>query len=230
MQLTIAMRYLEEFLKGLGVTMVLSAEVVLLGTIVGAALVPLRISHNRALSWFIWLFINPFRILPAMVLLVWGFYSLPLGLGIRLSEWWVAVICLGLNTAAFCVEIFRKAVEEVPSDHVEAVQLLGFRRKTVWRTVILPLAFRNASIPYLNQVLQSIKLTVLASLIAVREVYHVTSDIIQQTNKPLEMYTMLAIVVFVPLFLLTIGVEYVELRIRKRATMRRWTWIDEGVQ
>lgn len=227
MDFNIALRYLPDLLVGLMSTILLSVEVIIVGTIIGLVFVPLRISHNPFVRWISWAIINPFRILPVLVLLVWGFYSFPIGLGITLPPWWVAVICLGLNMGAFCVEIFRKAVEEVPAEHVEAVQLLGLRRKTIWKKVILPLAYRNAGIPYLNQVLQTIKLTVLAAIISVREIYHVTADVIQQTNKPLEMYTMLALVLFVPLLFITLSVEWAERRFKGSGKFRKWYWIGE---
>ncbi len=225
MDYNIALRYLPDMLVGLWQTAILSVEVIIVGTIMGLIFVPLRIAKNPVVKWGAWLVVNPFRILPVLVLLVWGFYSLPIGLGIRLSPWWVAVACLGLNMGAFCVEIFRKAVEEVPAEHVEAVQLLGFSRLAVWRKVILPLAFQNASIPYLNQVLQTVKLTVLAAIISVQEIYHITANLIQQTNKPLEMYTMLALVLFVPLLLITLIVEYMERRVSASGRVKRWTWL-----
>lgn len=225
MEFNIALRYLPDLLAGLGQTIVLSIEVIILGTLIGLAFVPFRIAHNPFVRWVSWVFINPFRIIPVLVLLVWGFYSLPIGLGIRIAPWWVAVICLGLNMGAFCVEIFRKAVEEVPAEHVEAAQLLGFKRNAVWGKIILPLAYRNASIPYLNQVLQTIKLTVLAAIISVREIYHVTADLIQQTNKPLEMYTMLALVLFLPLLFITLIVEWIEKRFGGSGRVHRWTWL-----
>lgn len=221
----IALRYLPDFLSGLGKTALLSLEVVLLGTLLGLAFVPLRISQMRGLRWLSWALINPFRIVPVLVLLVWGFYSLPMTIGLRLDPWWVAVLGLGLNMGAFCVEIFRKAVQEVPAEHVEAAQLLGFPRRAVWLKVIVPLACRNAGIPYLNQVLQTIKLTVLAAIISVREVYHVTADIIERTNRPVEMYTMLAVLVFIPLLALTLGVEYAESRLGKSGQVLRWGWL-----
>lgn len=225
MDLNIALRYLPDLLVGLWETTLLSVAVIFVGTVMGLVFVPPRISENPLVKWSAWAIVNPFRILPVLVLLVWGFYSLPLGLGVRLPPWGVAVVCLGLNMGAYCVEIFRKAVEEVSAEHVEAAQLLGFSRLAVWSKVILPLAFRNASIPYLNQVLQTVKLTVLAAIISVREIYHIAADIIQQTNKPLEMYTMLAVVLFVPLLAITLGVEYIERRISGSGRVRRWSWL-----
>ena len=225
MDFDIAIRYLPDLLVGLWKTALLSFEVIIFGTLIGILFVPLRIATNIYVRWISWAIINPFRILPVLVLLVWGFYSLPMGLGIRLQPWWVAVICLGLNMGAFCVEIFRKAVEEVPAEHVESAQLLGFKRMSVFLKIILPLAYRNANIPYLNQVIQTIKLTVLAAIISVREIYHITADLIQQTNKPLEMYTMLAIVLFIPLLFITLGVEWIERRIEGSGKVRRWRWL-----
>lgn len=226
MGLAIAWRYLPEFLQGLKATCLLSVEAVAFGTFLGLAFLPLRLSPRRSVRWLSWALVNPFRILPLLVLLVWGFYSLPIGLGIRMDAWWVAVLCLGLNMGAFCAEIFRKAVEEVPAEHVEAAQLLGMPRWATWRKVILPLASRNASIPYLNQVLQTVKLSVLAAIISVREIYHVTADVIERTNRPVEMYTALALLLFVPLLLLTLGVEYAESRTAASGQVKRWSWLE----
>lgn len=222
MDSSMVLRYLPELLDGLLATAFLSIEVILVGTLMGLLCAPLRITRNSFIRWTSWMLINPFRVLPVLVLLVWGFYALPIGFGFRLSPWTVAVLALGLNMGAFCTEIFRKAVEEVPADHVEAAQLLGFSSRAVWWKIIVPLAFRNASIPYLNQVLQTIKLTVLAAIISVREIFHVVADLIQQTNKPLEMYTILAIGLFVPLLVLTLIVEWTEQRFRLRAVQKSW--------
>lgn len=227
MNFAIAWRYLPELLSGAKSTALLSLEVIAVGTIVGAALVPLRIARSGTVRWLTWLVANPFRIVPALVLLVWGFYALPMATGLQLSPWAVAVFSLGLNMAGYCVEIFRKAVEEVSAEHVEAAQLLGFRKAEVWRRVILPLAWRNASIPYLNQVLQTVKLTVLAAVISVREIFHVVADIIQMTNRPLEMYSLLALILFVPLLLLTITTEWLEEKVAAAGRTRSWSWIEE---
>lgn len=206
-------------------TLYLSLVTVAVGTFVAVAFLPLRLSRRGVLRWLAWIFLNPFRILPALVLLVWGFYGLPILIGTRFSSWTIAVAALGLNMAGFCLELFRAAVEEVPAEQVEAAQLLGLSRIAVTRSVILPIAWRNALVPYLNQVLQTSKLSVLAALIGVPEIYQVTADIIQQTNRPLEGYTALAVVTFIPLLLLTLGTEVLERRGERQRRLNRWTWL-----
>lgn len=220
-------RYQADILQAGLRTLYLSTEAVAAGTILAVAFLPLRLSRSWALRWLGWGLLNPFRILPALVLLVWGFYGLPVAAGVRFSPWIVAVAALGLNMAGFSLEIFRAAVEEVPAEQVEAAQLLGMRRLKVIRTIILPLASRNALVPYLNQVLQTFKLTVLAALIGVPEIYQVTADIIQQTNRPLEGYTALAVVTFVPLMLLTLATEALERRGERQRRFARWTWLPQ---
>jgi len=224
MEFQIALRYLPEFWRGIVATFWLSLATVCFGTFVGLLAVPFRIWPNRVVRWLAWIVINPFRILPVLVLLVWGFYAFPLLVGrtFRVDAWWVAVIALGLNMGGFCAELFRSAVEEVPAEHVQAARSLGMSWFDTFRHVVIPLAYRNARIPYLNQVLQTIKLTVLAAIISVREIYHVTADVIQQTNHPLEMYTVLALLLFVPLLVCTVAIEWMESRTRARAGRRTW--------
>jgi polar amino acid transport system permease protein len=226
MQFEVLWRYRDDFLSGLWGTLTLSLEIILLGTVLALLVLPLRISSRAPFRWLGWLLLNPFRILPALVLLVWGFYSLPSMGRFQPSAWTVAVWALGLNMAGFCVEIFRSAVEEVPAEHVEAAQLLGMSRREVGVRIIAPLAWRNALVPYLNQVLQTTKLTVLAALISVRELYHVAADFIQQTNLPIEGYTMLAILTFIPLLLLTAATEWIERSRGKIRRDRRWRWVQ----
>ena len=226
MDFSFLVRYRGDLLAGIGQTIELSLATVVVGTALALALLPARLSSFTALRWAAWILINPFRILPALVLLVWGFYGLPIALGIRLAPWTVAVFALGLNMAGFCAEIFRAAVESVPAEQVEAAQLIGLSRYTVMRRVVFPLAARSAFIPYLTQVLQTFKLTVLAALVGVPEIYMVTANIIQQTNRPLEGYTALAVLTFVPLLLLTIATEVLERRSERQQRFRSWTWLS----
>ncbi len=225
MDIEVLWRYRTDFLAGMGGTLLLSVQTIALGTLIALVGLPLRLSRHAPLRWVGWIILNPFRILPALVLLVWGFYSLPMASAFRPSAWTVAVWALGLNMAGFCVEIFRSAVEEVPAEHVDSAQLLGMKRREVVARVILPLAWRNALVPYLNQVLQTTKLTVLAALISVRELYHVAADFIQQTNLPIEGYTALATLTFVPLLVLTLTTEWVERSRKNTRRDRRWQWI-----
>lgn len=219
-------RYRADLLAGAWGTLLLSVQVILLGTTLALLALPLRTSSWGPARWLGWMLLNPFRIVPALVLLVWGFYSLPTATGIQPSAWTIAVWGLGLNMAGFCVEIFRSAIEEVPAEHVEAAQMLGFSRPRVVASVIIPLAWRNALVPYLNQILQTTKLTVLAALISVREIYHATADFIQQTNLPIEGYTTLALLTFIPLLVLTLATEWLERAHKRTRRDRRWAWIE----
>jgi len=225
MDFSFLLRYGADLLGGMAQTIQLSLATVFVGTALALVVLPLRLSELAGIRWFAWLLVNPFRILPALVLLVWGFYGLPIVSGLQPSPWTVAVLALGLNMAGFCVEIFRGAVEAVPAEQVEAAQLIGLKRSTVMRHVVFPLAARNAFIPYLTQVLQTFKLTVLAALIGVPEIYLVTANIIQQTNRPLEGYTALAVLAFLPLLVLTLATEALERRSDRQRRFRTWTWL-----
>src|SRR5262249_21893139 len=144
MDFSFLLRYQADLLQATLQTLELSFATILVGTCAALVALPLRLAHGRWARWTGWMVLNPFRILPALVLLVWGFYGLPILLGVRFSAWTIAVLGLGLNMAGFCVEIFRSAVEEVPADQVEAAQLLGMGRADITRHVLFPLAFRNA--------------------------------------------------------------------------------------
>ena len=99
-----------------------------------------------------------------------------------------------MNLSAFIAEIVDAGIQGVPKIHIESGKLLGLSKEQNLRFIILPIALRNMAPPLVGQYINSIKLSVLASVIAVPELLNVTQDIISQTYRPLEFYTILAVI------------------------------------
>ena len=107
--------YRGQLLEALGVTILLNAAVVVIGTVVGLAD---EVSDRRAdfgsfglLSALTSIFFGRFPLLrDAGVVFLCG----PILLGIRLSAFASAVIVLGLNLSAFVAEIVRAGIQAVP--------------------------------------------------------------------------------------------------------------------
>jgi len=110
-----------------------------------------------------------------------------------MSGFTVAFIGLSLNLAAYVAETIRAGIESVPSGQTESAVALGYNKIMVMRKIILPQAFRKMLPNLMNLYINQIKLSSLASVVAVNEILHIGNIIISQTYRPLEVYTMVAI-------------------------------------
>lgn len=205
-------------LQGVGITIALSLASISLGLLLSIPLAFLRKSKLKIVVWFSQAFIEVFRDLPVLVVLVWLFYCLPILLGndVRLTPFAVAVMGLGLNFAALQAEIFRAGLEAIPPGQLEVARTLGFSRYQIARYIVIPQALWRSLAPTLGQAVNTLKLTSLASFIAVNDVFHATTFLIQETYRPLEFYTILAALYLLTIMPLSFVIQTVERRLEMR--------------
>ena len=186
--------YRKALFDGLVVTLWLNAVILITGSLLGVLLAFARSSNRFFLRVPAIIFIDVFRALPVLVGLIWVFFCMPILLGgIRLSPEWSAIIVLSLNLAAFVAEIIRAGFDAVPVSQTESAQACGLSHWQTLRHIVLPVAVRSMIPPIVGQYINTIKLSVLASVIAVPELLHKTTQLISQVYRPLEFYTVLAI-------------------------------------
>jgi polar amino acid transport system permease protein len=190
--------YRGQLIAALGVTLLLNAIVLVVGTIVGTGVGLMSRARSPVVRFIYRAYVDLFRTLPILVLLVWFFFCAPILLGgIRISSFLSAVIVLSLNLSAFIAEIVRAGIDAVPKKQIEAGVTAGFSRAQITRFIIMPLALRIMVPPLVGQYINSVKLSVLASVIAVPELLSRTTDIISQVYRPFEFYTVLALIFLV---------------------------------
>lgn len=196
-------------------TLELNGLVLLVGTVIGVLLGLTSRNRSKALRVSARIYTDLFRTLPVLVLLVWFFYCVPILLGIRMSAFAVAAIVLSLNLSAFTGEIVRAGVEAVPQANVDDAAALGLSRRQTNRWIVLPVALRLMIPPLVGQYINTVKLSVLASVIAVPELLHTTYDLISQTYRPLEFYTVLSLLFLILLLPGTLLSRYLEARVAR---------------
>jgi len=163
--LDVLRRSLPLLLLGLWTTILLGAVSIVLGLLLGLILVMLRLYARRPVQLLAAGYINLFRALPLLVLLVLIHYALPF-LGVRLSSFAAAVAALSLVSGAYTAEIFRAGIEAVPRGQFEASAALGLRPWRVMRSVVLPQAVRIVVPPLTSNGINVLKDTALASVVA----------------------------------------------------------------
>ena len=150
---------------GLWTTILLGVVSIALGLLLGLVLVMLRLYAARPVRWLAVGYINLFRALPLLVLLVLIYYALPF-LGVRLSSFAAATAALSLVSGAYTAEIFRAGIEAVPRGQFEASEALGLRRWRTMQFVVLPQAIRIVVPPLTSNGINVLKDTALASVVA----------------------------------------------------------------
>jgi polar amino acid transport system permease protein len=155
-------------LMGLWQTLLLSALVVPLGVAAGLVLALLSLSRRRWLRWALIAWVDVFRALPPLVLLVFVYAGLPFA-GIEVPGWGAVAIGFTLNTGAYYGEIFRAGIASVPAGQMEAARSLGLTRARALRLVVLPQAVRNCLPDLISNTLEVVKLTSLAAVVALPE-------------------------------------------------------------
>ncbi|MFN7169398.1 MAG: amino acid ABC transporter permease [Pannonibacter sp.] len=156
---------LPQLLYGLLVTLQIGVTSILAGLVGGLALALLRLYGAGPVRVATRVYIDIFRSIPLLVLLIVVYYALPF-VGIRLSPFVSAVTALSLVSAAYTAEIFRAGIEAIPHGQFEAAQALGLSPRHMMVDVILPQAIRIVIPPLTNNCINVMKDTALASVVA----------------------------------------------------------------
>lgn len=140
-------------------TVIYTAGAFILGLLGGTVLALMRLSSVAAYRWLAGIYIEFFRGLPAIVVLL-AFGLLPLafpGLQIPFGTYGVVWIALGLVAAAYMAETIRAGIQAVPKGQVEAARSLGMPVGAATRKVVLPQAFRIVTPPLTNELILLVK-------------------------------------------------------------------------
>lgn len=158
-------------LKGFIVTLQLCAVVIFLGLAGGLTLALLAASKTPLFRYPAFLFIDIFRALPPLILLIFVYAGLPF-LGIRVSPFVAVCIAFLLNNSAYFAEIFRAGILAVPRGQTEAARASGLSPAQTQANVILPQAVRNVLPDLLSNVVEIVKLTSIASVVSLSELLY----------------------------------------------------------
>ena len=159
---------LPALLRGLVNTLILSLFSIVCGAALGLVTSLVRLYAPPALRWVAVVYIDVFRAVPMLVILILIYYALPF-LGVRFSSWTSAVLAFSLVMAAYSAEVFRAGIEGVPRGQFEASAALGLPFLETMRRVILPQAVRAVIPPMTGNCVSLFKDTSLASTVALPE-------------------------------------------------------------
>jgi polar amino acid transport system permease protein len=179
----VIMRTLPMLWRGVGNTLALAGVTLTLGAVLGIALCLVRLYAPLPFRILAIAFIDLFRAIPILVLLVLIHFALPFG-GIVFSAFTSASLALTLVFASFTAEVFRSGIQAIPKGQIEAARALGLPFPVIIWKIILPQAWRIALPPHTSNSVAIAKDTSLASIVAMPDLLKQATDAQALTANP----------------------------------------------
>ena len=158
-------------LGGLKQTVILCLIVIPLGLIGGLAFGLLSLAPSRIVRWSMIVAIDFFRAVPPLVLLILIYSGLPFA-GLRLSPLTAVALAFFLNTSSYYGEIYRAGIESIGRGQWYAARSTGLGAAQTLASVILPQAVRNVLPDLVSNTVEVVKLTSIASVVALPELLY----------------------------------------------------------
>lgn len=162
-------------MRGLFNTILLGLLACGIGIPVGLVISLVRLYAPKPFRWLAIGYIDIFRAMPVLVVLILIYYALPF-VGIRLSSWASATLAFTFIMSAYSAEVFRSGIESIPQGQFEAAHALGLTFLQTLYKVILPQAVRVVIPPATSNCVSMFKDTSLASAVALPELLKEAND------------------------------------------------------
>jgi len=197
-------------LKALGATFKLAVICLAAGLVLGCGFAAARTSKYIIPRLLAGAYVELFRNLPAIVLLFWFFYTIPLVTGIGNDRFVTAAIAFSLYSGAYFTEIIRSGIEAVDPGQWQAARALGFKPVALFRDIILPQAIKKMIPALANESIEVVKLTTVAATVAYPELLYTAKLLSDTEYRPVEAYTTVAgvlLIILLPMTLLLFRLE-----------------------
>ncbi len=216
---TLIINRLPELLYATGVSLMLAAGALLIGSALGTFLAILETSPSQVARKTIRIYTTILRGTPMLIQIVFIYYIINNWL--HFSAFWCALIAIGLNSSAYISQIIKAGIRSISYGQIEAAQTLGIPRKELLKRVILPQAIQTVLPALGNEAITLIKDTSLASMIGVAELFFAGKVIIAQTYDALSVYVIVACIYLTITISLSYALTLLESKLSYHATDKK---------
>jgi polar amino acid transport system permease protein len=158
-------------LRGLGMTLLICAAVIPLGLAGGLIVALASGARARTVRVAVTVLVDLFRAIPPLVLLIFVHAGLPFA-GVRLTPFASVCVAFFLNNSAYYGEIYRAGLDSVGAGQREAARSTGLNALQAMTYVVIPQAIRNVLPDLVSNTVEVVKLTSLASVVALPEMLY----------------------------------------------------------
>ena len=212
-----------QFLRGAGLTLIISITGTIAGLIIGLLIGVYRTAptaKNKALAllqtlfgWFLNVYIEIFRGTPMIVQSMVIYYGTAQAFGVSIDRTIAAIFIVSINTGAYMSEIVRGGIFAVDKGQFEAATALGMTHNQTMRKVVLPQVVRNILPATGNEFVINIKDTSVLNVISVVELYFTGNTVATQNYQYFPTFTIIAVIYFILTFTITRILRYIERRL-----------------
>ena len=175
-----------------------------------------RLSRHPFVYYPITAYVNVLRSLPLLMIMFWAYYTGPMITGAPTSAYTAALIALAAFEVAYFTELVRAGLQSIAAGQRDAALAVGLRASQAMRLVILPQALRRMLPSLLSQSIIAFQDSTIASVIGVTDIFAMTNIISAREQRPIELYTALAVIFFVLCYGLSKLVRTLEARVNAR--------------
>jgi len=206
-------------LNGMVITLEITAIAIVFGILWGTLLAVMRLSSFKPISWFARIYVNLFRAVPLVMVLLWFYLVVPsflqkvLGLSpktdIRLIS---AMVAFALFEAAYYSEIIRAGIQSIARGQSSAALALGMTHWQSMQLIILPQAFRAMVPLLLTQAIVLFQDTSLVYVLSLADFFRTATNIGERDGTQVEMILFAGFVYFVISISASLLVSYLKKR------------------
>lgn len=213
-QYNLVMKYYKFFLRGTGVTLFISFFGVIFGVCLGVIIALLNLSNKKFLSSPAKAYVDFIRGTPLIVQVFIVYYGLPrIGFDF-ISDIWLVIIAISLNSAAYVAEIVRAGIQSIDKGQMEAARSLGMDHIMAMRYIIIPQAFKNILPALGNEFVTLIKESAIISVVGIHDLMYNTDVVRGISYRPFSPLVYAALIYFIITFTLSKLLSILERRLR----------------
>ncbi len=204
--------------SGLLETLKAAALGICFAIVVGVLLAVARLSEHRWVRLPAQVFIEFFRAVPLLLLILMLRQLLAMQSGLDTYTTGLVSLVTGLTIYNGCVlaEVFRAGIQAVPKGQAEAAYAIGMRKNQVMRLVLMPQAVRFMLPAIISQCVVVLKDTSLGSFVVYPELLRELRGIAEFVNNNLMTYLLGAAIYIVLNSILSLTATWLEKRQRRQ--------------
>lgn len=215
---SILIDYIPLFKSGLFITLKFTLLSLIVGFVLGFLLALIKVSKSKWLAplrWFSDFYTSVFRGTPQLVQLFIIYYATPQLFNYVIPEIQAAVICFGLNSAAYISETLKGGILGIDKGQFEASKALGISYIRTMAFIILPQVLKITLPALVNESISLLKGSSLVSTIGVMDLMRASQKTVAATFHAFEPYIFVALIYYVTVMILTQLSKLLERKVRK---------------
>ncbi|MDT2814042.1 amino acid ABC transporter permease [Vagococcus carniphilus] len=204
--------YQSDILSGLKVTLIASITALIFSLMIGTLMAIFQVSRNKWVKRIGNGYVNLFRNLPLLIVVMFLFVVLPL-YGIKMDGITAGTVGLTLYTSAFIADTVRAGIEGIPKGQMEAGISSGLTHIQVMWYIILPQAFKIVIPPLGNQFINLVKNSSILAMVTGADLMYQGDLIASTTFNTIGTYTLIGLIYLVLTLPLSYLMKYLETRL-----------------